>query len=35
MKGVTMDSHNQLDSKLDTDIFLNNLKTPGRGEKTT
>ncbi len=34
-KGVTMDSHNQLDSKLDTVIYLNNLKTPGHGKKAT
>jgi hypothetical protein len=34
-KGVTMDSHNQLDSKLDTVICLDNLKAPGWDEKAT
>ncbi len=34
-KGLTMNSHNQLDSKLDAAICLNNLKTPGWGEKAT
>ncbi len=34
-KGVTMDSHNQLDSKLDSIICFNNLKIPGRGEEGT
>jgi hypothetical protein len=34
-KGATMDSHNQLDRKLDAIICLNSLKTLGHGKKAT